>query len=101
MYCVMGKSKAKEYSSKQSEKTYLTRFKSDAKPYPVSPDFFDMAGCNQFINLCKDSSDIRCIAIAEFEPKFDKDGEVELDKRNKPKGRYKIIRNLLKPAAAN
>jgi hypothetical protein len=70
MYAVFGKSIKKEEQRKGDIANKLSpsdRYYSNKNAYQISPDYYSLARCHEFIELAKKTHDVRCIYIARSE----------------------------------
>lgn len=92
MFAVFGKSLKKEYNKKNITKTDIERFNNKRGAYIVSPEFFDIKRCYEFLELSKNQTDIRPLYIAEQKQCLDKKGKIIINKKtNQPKVKYQKL----------
>ncbi|PIT21458.1 hypothetical protein [Snodgrassella alvi] len=91
MYAVFGKSLKKEEQRKDKAASKLSpsdRYYSNKNAYQISPDYYDIARCHEFIDLAKKTHDVRCIYIAQTE-KVTVEGRPKISKKTgKPLFRF-------------
>ncbi|PIT22075.1 hypothetical protein [Snodgrassella communis] len=91
MYAVFGKSLSKEEQRKDkaaSKSSPSDRYYSNNNAYQISPNYYDIARCHEFIDLAKKTHDVRCIYIARAE-KVTIGGRPKLSKKTgKPLSRF-------------
>jgi hypothetical protein len=91
MFAIYGKSLKKEFIRK-SAIDHEERFNKDKGAYIVSPEFFDIQRCHEFIKLSKKQTDIRPIYVAEQKHVLDKNGNLVVNKKTKqPKMKYQKL----------
>lgn len=102
MFCVLGKSLAREMTKKDDEASTVCRerrYLSNEGAYQISPDYSCESLAWDFVALAlKGAHGIRCLHVASLQEVRDELGTVVNDGKGKPKMRYKAIHDVTVPS---